>query len=78
MEIDAKILEKIKNMDLDELSRKIEEVSKSIGVDPRMVKMIAGDPEGLSKKLERINPEDLRRISAKLDREKLEKLKKQL
>lgn len=78
MEFDPKIFEQIKNMDPAELNKKINEISSALGVDPRMVKMLVGNPEHLKNKLEKLSSEDIKRLSSKIDPEKLEKLKESL
>ena len=76
MEFDAKFFDAMKNMDPDEFNKKISEASAALGVDARMVKMLAGDPDALKSKLEKLNADDLKKISSRLDAEKLAKLKK--
>ncbi|MBR5516181.1 MAG: hypothetical protein IKU52_08265 [Clostridia bacterium] len=75
MEFDSKKLDEMKNMDPAELNAKIDEVCRALGVDSRMVKKLAGNPEKLKNKLEKISPDELQKISSGLDAKKLAQFK---
>lgn len=78
MDFDAKMFDKIKNMDNSEFNKKIEETAQSMGLDARMLKLLIGNPENLKNKLQKLNADEVRRLSSKLSPEMLSKIKENL
>ncbi len=77
MNFDPNILNQLSSMDPKELSDKIDEISRLIGVDSRRIKQLVGDPEELGRRVSALKEEDIRRITEKADPELIKKLKQQ-
>lgn len=75
MDFDPKLLEKIQSMDQRELSDKISEISRILGVDERRIKRMVGNPEQVRRKIGELSDADIRRLSSGIDPDTLSKLK---
>lgn len=77
MNLDPNILKQLSSMDQKELSDKIDEISRLIGVDSRRIKQLVGNPEELQRRIGRLNDADIRRMTQNVDPEILKKINKQ-
>lgn len=78
MNFDPETINKLSKMNKDELSKKIEEISGALGVDPLLVKRAVGSPDQIQKKLRNISEADLRRMAGSIDPETINKINKTL
>ncbi len=76
MNLDPEILEKIKSMDQNELSDKINEISRILGIDRRRIEQVVGDPERIRRKIGELGDEDIRRIVRSVDPARIENIRK--
>lgn len=75
MEFDANALNKIKGMSPEELSAKISDISKALGIDERLIKRAVGSPEEMKRKLEGMGEGELKKLTRNIDENTLSKLK---
>lgn len=74
MNFDPEAIKKISEMDKEEFAKKLEELSRLLGIDPRLLKNAVGSPEALQKKLSAMEENELRRGIKTLDADTLEKI----
>ena len=74
MNIDPKLLNQLSSMDPNQLSDKIEAISKLFGIEPGYIKDLIGTPEDMQKKLSGLSEDDLKSMSRRIDPELLKKL----